>query len=89
LAFLSLFPELGTDIHVKTFMSTDILKFANGEQNFQAKGLKTYLAISLPMMAITFLSWYGLYWLVTRGNNIRRRASGKRDEEDETYSYRV
>lgn len=46
---------------IATFMSTDILKFDQGTENFQLKGLKIYLALALPMTAVTFLAWYVIY----------------------------
>jgi hypothetical protein len=49
---------------MQTFMSTNILQFPEGKREFQLTGLKIYLAISLPMMAITFLAWFLLYRLV-------------------------
>ncbi|KAF2115662.1 hypothetical protein BDV96DRAFT_612335 [Lophiotrema nucula] len=46
---------------VATFMSTDIIRFSDKRRDFQPKALKIYLAISLPMMAATFLAWFVLY----------------------------
>ncbi|KAF2244131.1 hypothetical protein BU26DRAFT_569134 [Trematosphaeria pertusa] len=46
---------------IATFMSTDILKFEDGRQDFQIKGLRIYLAIALPMTAVTFFAWYIIY----------------------------
>lgn len=45
----------------QTFMSTDILKFEDDRQNFQVKGLMTYLAIALPLTVLTFVAWYVIY----------------------------
>lgn len=42
-------------------MSTDILKFSNGTQNFELSGLKVYLEIALPMTALTFLAWFIIF----------------------------
>lgn len=47
-------------------MSTDILKFNNGTQDFQPSGLKLYLAIALPMTAFTFLAWYIIFRLAKK-----------------------
>ncbi|CAN9126841.1 unnamed protein product [Alternaria alternata] len=49
-----------------TFMSTDILKFQNGEQELQIQGLKLYLQIALPATALTFVAWYVIYCLARR-----------------------
>lgn len=46
---------------MQTFMSTDILKFEGDRQDLQIEGLRLYLAIALPMTALTFLAWYLVY----------------------------
>ena len=50
----------------QTFMSTDILKFQNGEQELQIQGLKLYLKVALPATAMTFIAWYVIYCLARR-----------------------
>ena len=67
-------------------MSTDVIQISNNHQTVQRKALKTYLWITVPMILITFLSWYGVYWLATRRDQIRYRTSERRDEEDKTNS---
>jgi hypothetical protein len=52
-------------------MSTDIIHFyttdAGESQTVYQKGaLQLYLAISLPLMLLTFTAWYGVYWWVNR-----------------------
>jgi hypothetical protein len=47
-------------------MSTDILNFNNNTQEFQLSGLKVYLAIALPMTALTFLGWFIIFRLTKR-----------------------
>lgn len=42
-------------------MSTDVLRFTDNHQVFDSKALPTYLAISLPMMALTFIAWFSIY----------------------------
>ncbi|KAI4662622.1 uncharacterized protein J4E88_010891 [Alternaria novae-zelandiae] len=46
---------------MKTFMSTNIVSYENGNSNIETGGLKTYLAITLPLTALTFLAWYVIY----------------------------
>ncbi|KAH7402799.1 hypothetical protein BKA66DRAFT_9674 [Pyrenochaeta sp. MPI-SDFR-AT-0127] len=48
---------------VATFMSTDILHWMDSERIFEPQALITYFAISLPLMAITFLTWYAFHRL--------------------------
>jgi len=52
-------------------MSTNILKFENGGQDLQIKGLKVYLAISLPLTALTFFVWYVIYRWARRETETR------------------
>jgi ribose/xylose/arabinose/galactoside ABC-type transport system permease subunit len=54
----------------QTFMSTDIIHFnTNNTQDFQVQGLKVFLGICLPLMFVTFLGWYLVYWWVNRKEN--------------------
>jgi hypothetical protein len=57
--------KAGTDLS-QTFMSTDILRFEDGKQEFQVKGLRTYLAIALPLTVLTFTAWYVIYHVARR-----------------------
>ena len=55
----------------ETIMSTDIVKFQRSENGksqeiFQLGALQLYLAITLPLMFLTFASWYGVYVWVDR-----------------------
>ncbi|KAH8707101.1 hypothetical protein GQ44DRAFT_831069 [Phaeosphaeriaceae sp. PMI808] len=59
-----------------TFMSTDILKFDGEKKNFQLNGLKLYLAVALPLTALTFLAWYVIYRLAGKGQISSRIPSG-------------
>lgn len=63
----------------QTFMSTDILKFQNGEQELQIQGLKLYLKVALPATAMTFIAWYVIYCLARRETrqNDRSEAAGE------------
>jgi hypothetical protein len=47
-------------------MSTDILKFEDGKRDFQVDGLRTYLAIALPLTVLTFVAWYVIYCVAKR-----------------------
>ena len=52
-------------------MSTDIVHWDRNtegysQENFQLPALKVYLIITLPLMVVTFASWYGVYWWVDR-----------------------
>jgi hypothetical protein len=49
-------------------MSTDILSFKEGQQDLQTKGLSLYLAIAVPLTALTFVAWYIIYRTVKKGN---------------------
>ncbi|KIM97239.1 hypothetical protein OIDMADRAFT_130241 [Oidiodendron maius Zn] len=56
---------------ISTIMSTDIIQYqvsADGKSQevFQLGALQLYLAITLPMMLLTFASWYGVYIWVDR-----------------------
>ena len=48
-------------------MSTPIVNFAPGNSEFSDKNigfgaLELYIAISLPLMGLTFVAWYFVYW---------------------------
>ncbi|KAI9773493.1 MAG: hypothetical protein M1839_002075 [Geoglossum umbratile] len=79
ITLVTLFFLPGTFISLgQTLMSTDIIKFQDKSagkpgRTFQPGALQLYLAISLPLMFITFLSWYGVYWWVNRKD--RRKSS--------------
>jgi hypothetical protein len=55
-------------------MSTDILRWTDAGRVFQLSALRTYLGISLPLMATTFAAWYLLYKMAARKD--------ARDEKD-------
>ncbi|CZR62157.1 uncharacterized protein PAC_12054 [Phialocephala subalpina] len=52
---------------ISTIMSTDILQFQDNSENYQSKALEYYLMITIPIMAVTFGVWWGMYWWVKRG----------------------
>ncbi|KAH8726020.1 hypothetical protein GQ44DRAFT_680205 [Phaeosphaeriaceae sp. PMI808] len=47
---------------VATFMSTDVLRWTESRSVLEPQALITYISISLPLMVITFSTWYALYW---------------------------
>ncbi|KAL9131378.1 MAG: hypothetical protein Q9175_006779 [Cornicularia normoerica] len=54
---------------ISTLMSTDIFKATNTGQfgnTVQLGTLRLYIAISLPLVVVTLLAWYGVYWWETR-----------------------
>ncbi|KAK4952430.1 hypothetical protein LTR10_009236 [Elasticomyces elasticus] len=56
---------------ISTLMSTPIVTFAPGssstsDSNISTGALGFYVAISLPLMILTFLSWYAVYWWENR-----------------------
>jgi hypothetical protein len=59
----------------QTFMSTDILKFNGNTREFQLSGLKLYLAIALPMTALTFLAWFIIFRWTKRAGYFSREGS--------------
>jgi hypothetical protein len=50
-------------------MSTDILSFEGGKKDFQVDGLRTYLAIALPLTVLTFVAWYVIYRMAKRSDS--------------------
>jgi hypothetical protein len=62
----------------QTIMSTDIVQFqtdSTGKSNkiFQLGALQLFLTICLPMMLLTFVAWYGVYWYVNRIDRKKRQ----------------
>ena len=47
-------------------MSTDIIRWDNGIEDYQPGALHVYLAICLPFMAATFIFWGAYQWLERR-----------------------
>jgi ABC-type Fe3+ transport system permease subunit len=50
----------------QTIMSTDIIQFQDSKEIFSLGALQLYLAITLPLMALTFAAWWLVYWYVNR-----------------------
>lgn len=64
----------------QTLMSTPIITFTDGagllsDRNISLGALQFYCAVSVPLMAFTFASWYLVYWWEKRktvtGSEIR------------------
>lgn len=59
-------------------MSTPIVTFAPGspstsDRRVSAGALGFYVAVSLPLMLLTFTSWYAVYWWESRKEQKRQR----------------
>jgi len=58
-------------------MSTDIIQFqlsSSGESQkiFQLDAVQLYLAITIPLTFLVFVSWYGVYWWVDRQEKLKK-----------------
>merc|ERR1711939_1159859 len=60
---------------ISTLMSTDIVRFDHSKEMFSMAALKLFLAISLPMMFLTFVAWYAVYWYVNNRARFQRLGS--------------
>lgn len=57
-------------------MSTDIFKATNKGKFGNAVelgALKMYVMISLPLVVVTLLAWYGFYWWETRNEKLEMK----------------
>jgi len=58
-------------------MSTDILKYSkipntnDYEEDYSSAALKRYVSVTLPLTALTFLTWWVLYWWVDRKQRVQ------------------
>ena len=59
-------------------MSTDIIRWNDGEKNYQAGAMHLYLAICLPLMAATFVVW-GAFQIFERRKEGLESAKAKAD----------
>ena len=64
--------------HKQTIMSTDIVQYqvtdtGNSQKVVQLGALQLYMAITVPLMLLTFAAWYGVYWWVDRAEDARSR----------------
>lgn len=61
---------------MQTLMSTDIFRATNTGQSgntVQLGALRLYIAVSLPLVMVTMLGWYGVYWWETRKEKLRMK----------------
>lgn len=73
-------------------MSTDILKFQDNSENYQSKALEYYLMITIPIMAVTFGVWWGMYLWVKRGEErkeIERKAGSSSTLEKGEFAHHM
>lgn len=66
----------------QTLMSTDIIRFhpprsEDSEKVFSGEALKLFLAITLPLMALSFLVWVSTFYLRTGRVKLRFRNEEK------------
>ena len=59
-------------------MSTDIIQFqlsSSGESQkiFQLDAVQLYLAVTIPLTFLVFVSWYGVYWWVDRQERLKKK----------------
>lgn len=57
-------------------MSTDIFRTTNTGQfgnTVQLGALRLYIMISLPLVVVTLLAWYGFYWWENRKEKLRKK----------------
>ena len=64
---------------MQTLMSTDIFKGSNTGlfgNTIELGALGLYITISVPLVVVTLLAWYGVYWWETRkeGLNVKSNA---------------
>jgi len=68
---------------ISTIMSTDIIQYPvnpatdKPEEQYSSSALNLYLAITLPLMAITFLSWVVVYWWIEK----KKRINAETDDD--------
>ena len=61
---------------MQTLMSTDIFKATNTGKfgnTVELGALRMYVMISLPLVVITLLAWYGVYWWETRKEKLQMK----------------
>jgi hypothetical protein len=58
-------------------MSTDILQYSkipdsnSYEEDYSQEALIRYVSVTLPLMALTFLAWWVLYWWVDKKQQVK------------------
>ena len=62
---------------MQTLMSTDVFRATNTGQfgdTVQLGALRLYVAISLPLVVVTMLAWYGVYWWEKRKEKLHTKS---------------
>lgn len=65
-------------------MSTDIVRFQSIDAGkrvriFSPDALRFFLAITLPLMVVSFLAWGLFYWVTTGRERLRLNGNGSAD----------
>ena len=76
---------------MQTLMSTDIFKTTNTGlfgNTVELGALRLYITISLPLVVLTLLAWYSVYWWETRkeelyvkSNAFKRRIQRRKNSD--------
>ena len=59
-------------------MSTDIFNVTNTglfRETIELGALRLYIIISLPLVVMTLLAWYGVYWWETRKEKLNVKSN--------------
>jgi hypothetical protein len=64
----------------QTFMSADILKYEQGQKDFQIKAFRLFIYIALPLTLLTFLAWYAIYRWAKKNGRLVAQAGGNGGE---------
>jgi hypothetical protein len=67
---------------VETLMSTPIIHYLDDQQVINRDALNLFLAVALPLLAITILTWYGLY----RWHRFKTRSALSQNQLDQYQS---
>lgn len=54
-------------------MSTDIIHWNDGRKDYQAGALHVYLAVCLPLMAVTFAVYGAFHWYERRNEQLQKQ----------------
>ena len=63
---------------MQTLMSTDIFNATNTGpfgNTIELGALRLYITISLPLVVMTLLAWYGVYWWETRKEGLHVKSN--------------
>ena len=70
LSFQGILTTMQTLMSTDIFVTTDTGQFGN---TVQLGALRLYIAISLPLVVVTMLGWYGVYWWENRKEKLTMR----------------